>query len=139
MRNTLQFYDPKTIEKNQGKFINLHYSLLPAFSGLMGVEPIKQAYEKGCKFIGPTCHMVDEGVDTGPIISQAAFTTNRSIQDAIELMFRLGCLILLNGVYITQKNSEFIENRKENPQFSPPLRFDISCFDENLWQKVANA
>ena len=47
--------------------LNIHPSLLPSFPGLHG---IKDAYEYGVKVTGVTVHLVDDGVDTGPIIAQ---------------------------------------------------------------------
>jgi phosphoribosylglycinamide formyltransferase-1 len=49
--------------------INVHPSLLPAFPGLGAVE---QALAYGVKVFGVTVHFVDSGVDTGPVILQAA-------------------------------------------------------------------
>ena len=49
------------------KVINLHPSLLPAFTGL---HAPRQAVDYGAKFSGCTVHYVDEGIDTGPIITQ---------------------------------------------------------------------
>jgi phosphoribosylglycinamide formyltransferase-1 len=55
------------------KIINLHYSLLPAFSGFQALD---RAIEKGVKFCGATVHFVDESVDDGPIIAQALLPIN---------------------------------------------------------------
>jgi phosphoribosylglycinamide formyltransferase-1 len=51
------------------KIMNIHPALLPAFPGLHGQ---KQALEYGVKISGCTVHFVDEGMDTGPVIIQAA-------------------------------------------------------------------
>ncbi|HMD95764.1 MAG TPA: phosphoribosylglycinamide formyltransferase [Terriglobia bacterium] len=50
------------------RILNIHPALLPAFPG---VDAQKQALEHGVKFTGCTVHLVDEGVDTGPIVCQA--------------------------------------------------------------------
>jgi phosphoribosylglycinamide formyltransferase-1 len=51
------------------KIMNIHPALLPSFPGL---HAQKQAVEYGVKISGCTVHFVDEGMDTGPIIMQAA-------------------------------------------------------------------
>jgi len=50
-----------------GRVINIHHSFLPAF---IGANPYKQAYERGVKLIGATCHYVTADLDAGPIIEQ---------------------------------------------------------------------
>jgi phosphoribosylglycinamide formyltransferase-1 len=55
----------------EGRLLNIHPSLLPAFPGL---HPQRQALAHGVKVSGATVHFVDEGVDTGPIVLQAAVT-----------------------------------------------------------------
>jgi phosphoribosylglycinamide formyltransferase-1 len=49
--------------------VNVHPALLPAFPGLKAID---QALEYGVKVFGVTVHLVDGGMDTGPIISQRA-------------------------------------------------------------------
>jgi phosphoribosylglycinamide formyltransferase-1 len=51
------------------RVMNIHPALLPSFPGL---HSQKQAFDYGVKISGCTVHFVDEGVDTGPIIIQAA-------------------------------------------------------------------
>ena len=51
------------------RIMNIHPALLPSFPGLHGQ---KQAIDYGAKISGCTVHFVDEGMDTGPIIIQAA-------------------------------------------------------------------
>jgi phosphoribosylglycinamide formyltransferase-1 len=57
------------IDAFPNRIINIHPALLPSFPGLHGQ---KQAVDYGVKISGCTVHFVDEGMDTGPIIIQAA-------------------------------------------------------------------
>lgn len=57
------------IEAYPNRVMNIHPALLPSFPGLHGQ---KQANDYGVKISGCTVHFVDEGMDTGPIIIQAA-------------------------------------------------------------------
>jgi phosphoribosylglycinamide formyltransferase-1 len=52
-----------------GRFLNTHPALLPSFPGAHGV---RDALAYGAKVTGCTVHFVDDGVDTGPVIDQAA-------------------------------------------------------------------
>lgn len=135
--NWHKIIDAEVVQKYNGKLINLHYSLLPAFDGLIGIEPIKQAYEKNCQYVGATCHFVDEGVDSGKIISQALLKTVISIEEAIQIIFQKGCLILLNSILqLIDKN---IIEKSENEKFdySPSLLFDDSMFDNKFWTRLS--
>lgn len=60
---------PETVARLQGRVINTHPALLPAFPGAHGV---RDALAHGVKVTGCTVHLVDEGVDSGPIVAQAA-------------------------------------------------------------------
>lgn len=57
------------IDAYANRIMNIHPSLLPSFPGLQAQQ---QALDGGAKVSGCTVHFVEEGVDTGPIIQQAA-------------------------------------------------------------------
>jgi phosphoribosylglycinamide formyltransferase-1 len=57
------------IREFRGRILNIHPSLLPAFPGL---DAQHQAIAHGVKVAGCTVHFVDEGLDSGPIVKQAA-------------------------------------------------------------------
>ncbi len=61
------------------RIMNIHPSLLPSFPGL---DVQKKALDFGVKFSGCTVHFVDEGLDNGPIIIQAAVPVNNN--DTVE-------------------------------------------------------
>ncbi|MBU1123154.1 phosphoribosylglycinamide formyltransferase [Patescibacteria group bacterium] len=58
---------PWFVQKWEGKIINVHPALLPKYPGAHGIE---EAMEAGEKETGMTIHIIDEGVDTGPILVQ---------------------------------------------------------------------
>ena len=64
----MRILSDKFIESFEGKLINIHPSLIPAFQGL---KAQKQALEYGAKFTGCTVHFVTKELDNGPIIIQA--------------------------------------------------------------------
>jgi phosphoribosylglycinamide formyltransferase-1 len=69
------------LTKFEGKIVNLHPSLLPAFPGL---DAIGQAFRRGVKITGCTVHQVTLDVDGGPIIDQAAVRVEE--EDTLETL-----------------------------------------------------
>ncbi|MBI4394169.1 MAG: phosphoribosylglycinamide formyltransferase [Euryarchaeota archaeon] len=65
----MRILTPAFVRPLKGRLINIHPSLLPAFRGL---DAQAKAHEYGVKITGCTTHFVEEDVDTGPIILQAA-------------------------------------------------------------------
>lgn len=71
---------PDTLcEKLAGKAINIHHSFLPSFAG---AKPYQQAYDRGVKLIGATCHYVTKDLDEGPIIEQEVIRISHSDSSA---------------------------------------------------------
>ncbi|MDP9397223.1 MAG: phosphoribosylglycinamide formyltransferase [Actinomycetota bacterium] len=64
----LRLFGPAFLTRFAGRVVNTHPALLPAFPGLHGV---RDALAYGVRVTGCTVHLVDEGVDTGPILAQA--------------------------------------------------------------------
>lgn len=65
---------PQLIAAYKNRIINIHPSLIPSFcgTGFYGLKVHEEALKRGVKVTGATCHFVDEGTDTGPIILQKA-------------------------------------------------------------------
>ncbi|HVN78048.1 MAG TPA: phosphoribosylglycinamide formyltransferase [Terriglobia bacterium] len=64
----MRLLSPVLVQAFPNRILNIHPALLPAFPGL---EAQKQALEYGVRVSGCTVHIVDEGLDSGPIILQA--------------------------------------------------------------------
>lgn len=64
----------KMIKEYHNRIINIHPSLIPSFcgTGFYGLRVHEGVLARGVKITGATCHFVDEGTDTGPIILQKA-------------------------------------------------------------------
>lgn len=78
------------ISKYSGKIINSHPALLPAFPG---AHAVRDALTHGVKITGTTVHLVDGGVDTGPILAQApvpvlAGDTEETLHERIKVCER---------------------------------------------------
>ena len=141
--NIHKIIDAGIINLFKNKLINLHYSLLPSFKGLIGEVPVKHALEAHCKVIGSTVHFVEESVDEGEIISQCAFSVNEEylFKELMKLIFKSGCLNLLNSIYITLNMNiacqDDVANIDDNMfLFSPGLKFEHKCFDKKFWSRI---
>ena len=65
----MRIVDARLVDRFKNRIINTHPALLPSFPGAHGV---RDALAHGVKVTGTTVHLVDSGVDTGPILAQAA-------------------------------------------------------------------
>jgi phosphoribosylglycinamide formyltransferase-1 len=65
----MRLLSPHFVSAFRNRILNIHPSLLPAFPGM---EAQRQALEHGVKFTGCTVHFVDENLDAGPVVLQAA-------------------------------------------------------------------
>lgn len=65
----MRILSPAFVEAFPERIVNIHPSLLPAFPGLHAQQ---QAWDYGVQVSGCTVHLVDQGLDSGPIVAQAA-------------------------------------------------------------------
>jgi phosphoribosylglycinamide formyltransferase-1 len=63
----MQLLTPPFLARFPGRIVNVHPSLLPAFPGTHAID---DALEAGVETTGVTVHVVDEGIDTGPVLRQ---------------------------------------------------------------------
>jgi phosphoribosylglycinamide formyltransferase-1 len=86
------------------RLLNLHYSLLPAFSGSIGNTSVQNAQNYGACLIGATVHAVTEVVDGGrPLVQIALPVSNVDTNEfAMDLIFKAGCIALLTALRIAE-------------------------------------
>ncbi|MFK9092015.1 phosphoribosylglycinamide formyltransferase [Bacillus salipaludis] len=83
----MRLVGPTLLKEYEGRIVNIHPSLLPAFPGK---DAIGQALAAKANWTGVTIHFVDEGMDTGPVIVQERIRieeneTRESLQKKIQL------------------------------------------------------
>lgn len=81
----MKIVGPAFLDRFAGRMINTHPALLPAFPGAHAVQ---DAVAYGVKVTGCTVHLVDKGVDTGPILAQQPVVVEPG-EDAGELQARI--------------------------------------------------
>ena len=76
----MRILGPVFVDSFAGRVINTHPALLPSFPG---AHAVRDALRYGVKVTGCTIHVVDHGVDTGPIIAQRAVAVEPEIPPAV--------------------------------------------------------
>jgi phosphoribosylglycinamide formyltransferase 1 len=97
----MRILSPYFVREFPRRIVNIHPALLPAFPG---EDAQRQALEYGVKYTGCTVHLVDEGVDTGPIVCQAVVPVHdddtveslswRILQEEHRIYSEAICLVL---------------------------------------------
>ena len=94
-----------------GRAINIHHSFLPSF---VGARPYHQAFARGVKLIGATCHYVTAELDAGPIIEQDVIRVDHA--DEVRDMVRQGRdiekLVLARGLRWHLEDRVLVHGRK---------------------------
>jgi phosphoribosylglycinamide formyltransferase-1 len=125
------------VDNYKNRIINVHMSILPAFAGL---NSLANNLSQCTKYAGATIHLVSNGIDDGPIISQCAtyLAPNDTIDEVGKRIYKLLEKAFLQTLLWFADNRVIIEDRKvtiENAQYKfdqiiPNLENDIEkCFD----------
>ncbi len=113
----MQILEPEFVNRNLGKIINIHPSLLPKFTGL---DTHKRALEAKEKTHGCSVHFVDAGLDSGPLIAQAECEVCEGEQALAERVLALEHRLypwVVNGI----ANSEIKLTENDKISFSERL------------------
>lgn len=81
----MQIIPAALCDRYRGRILNIHHSFLPSFAG---AKPYHQAFERGVKLIGATCHYVTADLDAGPIIEQDTRRIDHT--DSVDDLLRIG-------------------------------------------------
>jgi formyltetrahydrofolate deformylase len=93
----MQILPASLCERWTGRAINIHHSFLPSF---VGARPYHQAYARGVKLIGATCHYVTPDLDAGPIIEQDVIRVDHgdTVADLVRRGRDVERLVLARGL-----------------------------------------
>ena len=112
------------IKKWKNKIINVHPSLLPSFKGLNTHERV---LNEGVKISGCTIHFVDESLDGGPIIAQAATIVNQKMKskELSTKILKMEHELYPKVVYLFAKKKISIKKNKVFIKDGKKLHFSI--------------
>lgn len=107
----MRLLSPMFIRAFPNRILNIHPALLPAFTGLEGQ---RQAFEHGVKISGCTVHFVDENLDAGPIILQAAVPVedDDTVETLAERILRQEHRLYSEAINLVLADSLRIEGRR---------------------------
>lgn len=145
--NIHKILDKDIVNEYKGKLINLHYSILPSFKGIIGVRTIELGLDNKCKFFGSTTHFLNNEVDGGEIISQCVIPIDKSfnLSEITYSVFQSGCLNLLNTLFLINSNEKsanidnnfsFVNIDRANILFSPKLLFEANEITDEVWDEI---
>lgn len=134
---------PVFVRAFEGRLINLHYALLPAFPGVIGTKPVEQAIAYGAKWTGATVHHVSEELDLGRPIVQAAVPLREgdSVATVMDTVFRAGCLSLYVAVKervtgATPQEVVTLELQGRTVAIHPACALGEPFGDEAFWERL---
>lgn len=144
--NVHKILSPSVVDLFRGRLVNLHYSLLPAFGGVIGVKALSQALEYGVQLVGTTVHLVDDLVDLGtPLVQAAVPVINGDEPPALmDIVFRAGCISLLTGMQLIREDKKVTSGESRSLMnisgrsvlFNPPVTSFQEFQEESFWRRL---
>ncbi|WP_448584301.1 methionyl-tRNA formyltransferase [Thermocrinis sp.] len=100
--------------------INLHASLLPRYRG---ASPIQRSLLAGDRFTGNSVMLMDEGMDTGPILSRQVLRIDQedNYQILSEKLSKMGAVLLVETLKLWFRGEIKPKPQKGNPTYAPPI------------------
>jgi phosphoribosylglycinamide formyltransferase-1 len=120
----MRIVGPAVLARFPFRIVNVHPALLPAFPGTDGPA---QAIAKGVRLSGCTVHLVDAGVDTGPILAQGAVPVLPT-DDAASLHARIQTVEHVLLPFVIDAIGKGLITPSERPAFAADLRFPEGTF-----------
>ncbi len=118
------------LSQYRNRIINIHPSLLPAFKGLHAID---KALEEGSFLLGNSAHIIDEGIDTGPVIMQSLLHSSeyQTYDDVLDLQIPM----LMQLMTWLKDKRLLLENGKPHikgakykiSRFIPNLEIEVNC------------
>jgi formyltetrahydrofolate deformylase len=107
----MQILGGQLITPYRNRIINIHHSMLPAFTG---AQPYRQAHERGVKLIGATSHFVTEDLDDGPIIMQEVAYVNhrKTVEQLIKRGRDLEMVVLARAVDLYLNRRVLVDRKR---------------------------
>jgi len=103
----------ETLSVCNAKFINLHYSLLPDYRGMIGMKPVEEAIKDKKNIVGVTLHEVNNILDGGDVISQAIIDTRankltKNPNKIKDTVFFCGAILLVSHLWTERHGIKLI-------------------------------
>jgi len=110
----MKLMSEKFVNRWRNKVMNIHPSLLPAFAGSIDRNVHADVLERGCKISGATLMFIDQGADTGPIISQRVCTVEQndnvdSLKAKVQILEQE---LLVEALALYRDNSMYVVDKK---------------------------
>lgn len=104
-------------------FVNLHFSLLPRWRG---AAPVQHALRAGDEVTGVTCFVLDEGMDTGPVVSRTEVPVgpDETAGSLLDRLASIGAPELVDAVRAVVAGAELTPQPEEGVTYAPKIERD---------------